>query len=50
MTVTVDGAAFTKSITGTISNPQAMIIGAYSATGGGDFYQGLLDEITFRTG
>jgi hypothetical protein len=50
MTVTVDGVAFTKSITGSISNNQHVIIGAYSPTGGGDFYQGRLDEISFRIG
>jgi hypothetical protein len=50
MTVTVDGVAFTKSITGSISNIQHVIIGAYSPTGGGDFYQGRLDEISFRIG
>ena len=50
MTVTIDGVAFTKSITGSISNGYHMIIGAYSASGGGDFYQGRLDEISFRVG
>jgi chitodextrinase len=50
MTVTVDGVAFTKSITGSISNNYHMIIGAYSASGGSDFYQGRLDEVSFRVG
>ena len=50
MTVTIDGTAFTKNITGSISNGYAMIIGAYSAKGGGDYFQGLLDEVSFRTG
>jgi hypothetical protein len=50
MTVTIDGTAFTKNITGSISNSYNMIIGSYSAKGGGDYYQGLLDEISFRTG
>jgi hypothetical protein len=50
MTVTVDGTPFTKSITGTISNSYNMIVGAYSSSGGSDYYQGLLDEISFRTG
>jgi len=50
MTVTIDGVAFTKSITGSISNSYHMIIGAYSASGGGDYYQGRLDEISFHIG
>jgi chitodextrinase len=50
MTVTVDGAAFTKSITGSMSNTYHMIIGAYSASGGGDYYQGRIDEVSFRIG
>lgn len=50
MTVTIDGVAFTKSITGSISNSYHMIIGAYSASGGGDYYQGRLDEVSFRIG
>jgi hypothetical protein len=50
MTVTIDGTAYTKSITGSISNSYDMIIGAYSNKGGGDFYQGRLDEISFHIG
>jgi hypothetical protein len=50
MTVTVDGVAYTKSISGSISNNYHMIIGAYSPTGGGDYYQGRLDEISFHIG
>ena len=50
MTVTVDGVAFTKTITGSISNSYHVIIGAYSASGGGDYYQGRLDEISFHIG
>jgi hypothetical protein len=50
MTVTIDGVAFTKSITGSISNNYHVIIGAYSPTGGGDYYQGRLDEISFHIG
>ena len=50
MTATIDGTVFTKNITGSISNSYDMIIGAYSAKGGSDYYEGLLDEISFRTG
>jgi Concanavalin A-like lectin/glucanases superfamily/Fibronectin type III domain len=50
MTATIDGTAFTKNITGSISNNYDMMIGAYSPKGGGDYYEGLLDEISFRTG
>lgn len=50
MTVTIDGTAYTKSITGSISNTYHVIIGAYSPTGGGDYYQGLLDEVSFHIG
>ena len=51
MTVTVDGAAFTKTISGSISNTSHVIIGgAYPPTGRGDNYQSRLDEIRFRIG
>jgi hypothetical protein len=49
MTVTVDGVAYTKSITGSISNGYHMVIGAHSPTGG-EYYQGLLDEVSFHIG
>ena len=49
MTVTVDGVAYTKSITGSISNGYHMVIGAHAPTGG-EYYQGLLDEVSFHIG
>lgn len=48
MTVTIDGAVFTKTATiGSISNTYDMIIGAYPSS---DFYQGRLDEVSFQIG
>ena len=49
MTVTIDGAAFTKSITGSIANSYNLVIGAHSPAGG-EFYQGLLDEVSYHIG
>ncbi|MDP9183705.1 MAG: hypothetical protein M3P04_13130 [Actinomycetota bacterium] len=50
MTVTVDGVAFTKSITGSISNASHVVIGSYNPSGSGDNYQGRLDEVSFHIG
>ena len=46
--LTVDGTQYSKSKTvGSISNSYDVIIGAYPR---GDFYEGVLDEISFSTG
>jgi PKD repeat protein len=46
--LTVDGTTYSKSKTvGSISNGYDVIIGAYPR---GDFYEGVLDEISFSTG
>jgi hypothetical protein len=49
MTVTIDGAAFTKSITGSIANSYNLVIGAHSPAGG-EYYKGFLDEISYHIG
>jgi hypothetical protein len=46
--LTIDGVTWTKNvIIGSISNTHDMVIGAYP---GGDWYEGALDEVSFRIG
>jgi hypothetical protein len=46
--LTIDGVTWTKNVTiGSISNTYDMVIGAYP---GGDWYEGALDEVSFRIG
>lgn len=48
ITLTIDGMVWTKTVSiGSISSNYDMIIGAYP---NGDQYEGLLDEVSFRTG
>lgn len=48
ITLTIDGTAYTKSVSiGSIANTYDMIIGAYP---NGDYYRGLLDEVSFKIG
>lgn len=48
ITLTIDGMVWTKAVSvGSIASNYDMIIGAYPF---GDQYQGLLDEVSFRTG
>jgi hypothetical protein len=45
---TIDGVTWTKNVTiGSISNTYDIVVGAYP---GGDWYEGELDEVSFRTG
>ena len=48
VSLTIDGVTWSKNITiGSISNTYDIIVGAYP---GGDWYEGVLDEVSFRTG
>lgn len=49
MSASVDGATYTHSITGSVANGYHLVIGAY-APSGGEFFQGLLDEVSFKIG
>jgi hypothetical protein len=49
MSVTIDGKAFTKNVTGSIANSYHLVIGAHAPTGG-EHYQGLLDDVRFHIG
>ena len=47
----VDGAVFTKSASvGSLTNTDPVSLGAKSYRGGGDWYQGLMDEVSISIG
>ena len=50
MTVTVDGVAFTRKITGSITNDFDAFVGTFSKSGTGDLYEGRLDELSLHIG
>jgi hypothetical protein len=51
ITLTVDGTKYTKSATvGTLTNTGALSLGAKSYKGGGDWYKGMMDEVSLSIG